>query len=128
MPGGKFGNGYLSAFPEELFDRLRAGQPAWAPFYTLHKIMAGLLDMHTLAGNAQALERARRHGDAGQRAGSQPLDAAQMARILEREYGGMNEVLYNLAALTGEERWRELAASLRPRADLRAARRAAATS
>ncbi|HKQ16880.1 MAG TPA: beta-L-arabinofuranosidase domain-containing protein, partial [Steroidobacteraceae bacterium] len=50
----KIGNGYLSAFPEELFDRLRAGQPAWAPFYTLHKIMAGMLDMHTLAGNAQA--------------------------------------------------------------------------
>ena len=52
----QFGNGYLSAFPEELFDRLRAGQPAWAPFYTLHKIMAGMLDMHVLAGNAQARE------------------------------------------------------------------------
>ena len=34
------GTGYLSAFPVDLFDRLRAGQPAWAPFYTLHKIMA----------------------------------------------------------------------------------------
>src|SRR5690349_12276753 len=44
------GNGYLSAFPEELFDRLRAGKPAWAPFYTLHKIMAGLLDTHVLSG------------------------------------------------------------------------------
>ena len=32
-----------------------------------------------------------------------------MARILEREYGGMNEVLYNFAALTGQDRWRELA-------------------
>src|SRR5215475_5802587 len=50
------GSGYLSAFPEELFDRLRDNRPAWAPFYTLHKIMAGLLDMHTLAGNAQALD------------------------------------------------------------------------
>ena len=50
------GTGYISAFPEELFDRVRAGQPAWAPFYTVHKIMAGLLDMHQLAGNAQALE------------------------------------------------------------------------
>ena len=34
---------------------------------------------------------------------------ALMARILEREYGGMNEVLYNLAAVTGQDRWRELA-------------------
>ena len=50
------GNGYVSAFPEEFFDRLREGKPVWAPFYTLHKIMAGLLDQHTLAGNAQALD------------------------------------------------------------------------
>jgi hypothetical protein len=33
------GSGYLSAFPEELFDRLRDNRPAWAPFYTLHKIL-----------------------------------------------------------------------------------------
>jgi DUF1680 family protein len=32
-----------------------------------------------------------------------------MQRVLEREYGGMNEVLYNFAAVTGEARWRELA-------------------
>ena len=30
------GSGYVSAFPQELFDRLRADRPAWAPFYTLH--------------------------------------------------------------------------------------------
>ena len=50
------GNGYLSAFPEEFFDRLRAGLPVWAPFYTLHKIMAGLLDMYRYCGSAQALD------------------------------------------------------------------------
>jgi len=50
------GNGYLSAFPETFFDRLRAGANVWAPFYTLHKIMAGLLDMYTYCGNAQALD------------------------------------------------------------------------
>src|SRR5678816_3559906 len=38
-----------------------------------------------------------------------PIDTALMDRILEREYGGMNEVLYNFAALTGQDRWRELA-------------------
>ena len=42
------GNGYLSAFPEEFFDRLRDGKRVWAPWYTLHKIMAGLLDVHAL--------------------------------------------------------------------------------
>jgi DUF1680 family protein len=100
------GNGYLSAFPEEFFDRLRDGKPVWAPFYTLHKIMAGLLDMHTLGGNAQAL---RVLEDMARWTGRwvQPLGDARMARVLEREYGGMNAVLYDLAAVTGDpyHRW-----------------------
>jgi uncharacterized protein len=96
------GNGYLSAFPEEFFDRLRDGKPVWAPFYTLHKIMAGLLDMHTLTGNDQAL--AVLQGMARWVARwTQPLGDAAMARVLEREYGGMNEVLYNLSAVTGQD-------------------------
>src|SRR5213082_1922201 len=37
-------SGYLSAFPMGFFDRLRERQKVWAPFYTIHKIMAGLLD------------------------------------------------------------------------------------
>ncbi|MFI5235992.1 MAG: beta-L-arabinofuranosidase domain-containing protein, partial [Gemmatimonadales bacterium] len=104
----KLGNGYLSAFPEEFFDRLRAGRPVWAPFYTLHKIMAGLLDMHLVGGNAQALDVLK--GMARWTAGwVQPLGDFEMARVLEREFGGMNEVLYNLSTTTGEARWGELA-------------------
>jgi DUF1680 family protein len=102
------GNGYLSAFPEEFFDRLRAGKPAWAPFYTVHKIMAGLLDSHTLSGNRQALEVLERLAKWTER-WVQPLGDEHMARILEREYGGMNELLYNFAAATNEPRWLELA-------------------
>ena len=34
----------------------KTGKPVWAPWYTLHKIMAGLLDANQLCGNAQALE------------------------------------------------------------------------
>jgi len=102
------GNGYLSAFPEELFDRLRAGKPAWAPFYTIHKIMAGLLDTYTLSGDSRALEVL--NGMARWTAAwVQPLNDDHMARVLEREYGGMNELLYNLSAVTAEQRWRELA-------------------
>ncbi|HEX9217826.1 MAG TPA: glycoside hydrolase family 127 protein, partial [Gemmatimonadales bacterium] len=104
----QLGNGYLSAFPEEFFDRLRDGKPVWAPFYTLHKIMAGLLDMHTLATNAQALDvlqgMARWTGR-----WAQPLGDEHMARVLEREYGGMNEMLYNLAAVTGHDGYKDLA-------------------
>ena len=102
------GSGYLSAFPTELFDRLRAGQPAWAPFYTLHKIMAGLLDTATLSGDQSALDTLLGMAAWVER-WAQPLDAAQMARVLEREYGGMNELLYNLAAVTAEARWGALA-------------------
>ncbi len=102
------GTGYLSAFPVDLFDRLRVGQPAWAPFYTLHKIMAGLFDTATLSGDPRSLETLERLAAWVER-WTQPLDEAQMARVLEREYGGMNELLYNLAAETHDPRWIRLA-------------------
>ncbi|MCA1755939.1 MAG: glycoside hydrolase family 127 protein [Bacteroidales bacterium] len=50
------GNGYLSAFPEEFIDRAERMEEVWAPYYTLHKIMAGLYDSYQLLGNSQALE------------------------------------------------------------------------
>jgi DUF1680 family protein len=67
-----------------------------------------MMDMAILSGNAQALEVAR--GIATWTARwTQPLGDADMARVLEREYGGMNEALYNLSDLTGDESYRELA-------------------
>lgn len=39
----KIGNGYLSAFPTDLFDHLEARQPAWAPYYTIHKVYWGFI-------------------------------------------------------------------------------------
>ena len=101
------GNGYLSAFPEEFFDRLRNGVAVWAPFYTLHKIMAGHLDMYVHCGNEQALEvvegmaRWVRHW-------SQSLSDEHMARVKLTEFGGMNEVLYNLSAVSGKDEYLEL--------------------
>ena len=103
------GNGYLSAFPETLFDRLRAGTNVWAPFYTLHKIMVGLLDMHTYCGNEQALDVLKGMANWTRR-WVDPLGEAHMARVLEREYGGMNDVFYNLFAVTGDRGYRQLAA------------------
>ena len=102
------GGGYLSAFPEEFFDRLRRGDNVWAPFYTLHKIMAGLLDMHVLAGSEQALVVLKGMA-AWTRRFAMPLGEAHMARVLEREYGGMNEVLYNLGEVTGDASYCEVA-------------------
>lgn len=98
------GNGYVSAFPEHLFDLLEGDKPVWAPFYTIHKIMAGTLDMYTHCGSRQALEVAAGLGDwAGHWV--KDMGEPQLQRILQTEFGGMEESLYNLAALTGERRY-----------------------
>ncbi|HUU93503.1 MAG TPA: beta-L-arabinofuranosidase domain-containing protein, partial [Phycisphaerae bacterium] len=47
----KHPGGYLSAYPEEFFDRLEAREKVWAPYYTMHKIMLGLWEMYACAGN-----------------------------------------------------------------------------
>lgn len=100
----QLGGKYLSAFPDSWFDRLEKGERVWAPFYTIHKIMAGLFDMYRLAGNKQAL--AVLEGMAAWvDEWTAPKTEPQMQRILEIEFGGMGETLYNLAAVTGEDRW-----------------------
>lgn len=101
-------NGYLSAFPVELFDRLRDGVNVWAPFYTLHKIMAGHLDMYTLAGNEQALATLEKLARWVQ-SWANPLSEKQMQRVLGVEYGGMGEVLCSLYAITGKQDYLDLA-------------------
>jgi DUF1680 family protein len=118
----KLGGGYLSAFPISLFerlDRLAGAPPAprvpgapppveqtlpWAPFYTVHKIMAGLFDMYQYAGNRQALEVVTGMADwAGQWSASKTEE--HMQQILNTEYGGIAETLYNLAAATSNDKW-----------------------
>ena len=95
-----FHPGYLSAFPESYFDRLEAGQSVWAPYYMIHKIMAGLIDQHELAGNPQALDVAARLGDWVNWRTSR-LSYEQMQAILQIEHGGIAESLTNLFRLTG---------------------------
>lgn len=97
--------GYLSAYGIEFYDRLQKGdQYVWAPFYTMHKLLAGLYDMHTLAANAQALDVLKDLCGWVDTWTAQ-WDEAHMQRILTVEFGGMQESLYNLADVTGEDRW-----------------------
>jgi uncharacterized protein len=97
-------NGYISAFPSEFFDRLDRRENVWAPFYTIHKIMAGLLEMKTQAANNQALDVVvKMAGWVDSWTASKSEE--HMQEILNTEYGGMNDVLYNLAAVTGDDRW-----------------------
>ena len=101
-------SGYLSAFPVEFFDRLRERQQVWAPFYTIHKIMAGLLDMYVYTDNEQALDIAQKMADwTADYTGS--LSYEHMQRVLGTEFGGMGEVLSNLYAVTGKEHYLEVA-------------------
>ncbi|MFF5533501.1 beta-L-arabinofuranosidase domain-containing protein [Streptomyces cinerochromogenes] len=107
-PAAGYGAGYLSAFPESFFDRLEAGTGVWAPYYTLHKIMAGLVDQYRLAGNDQALDVVLRLGEWVDRR-TAALSHERMQRVLETEFGGMNEVLADLHAVTRDARWLEVA-------------------
>jgi uncharacterized protein len=100
------GTGYLSAFPATYFDRLETGHKVWAPYYTIHKIMAGLLDAYQLCGNAQALEMDKKMA-AYFAARLAKLPDDQIDRIFHTtghgpgtEFGGMSEVLHDLYSIT----------------------------
>jgi DUF1680 family protein len=101
-------SGYLSAFPIEFFDRLRERQQVWAPFYTIHKIMAGLLDMYVYCGNGQALDLVQKMAAWVDRY-TESLSYEHMQRVLGTEFGGMGEVLCNLYAVTGKQDYLEIA-------------------
>ncbi len=104
----KLGNGYLSAYPEDFFDRVEALKPVWAPYYTLHKIYAGLLDMYVYCDNELALETCRKFAD-WVIARNGKLSDEQMQKMLGNEHGGMNETLANLYALTGDAKYLQIA-------------------
>jgi uncharacterized protein len=100
----KLGGKYLSAFPTTWWDRLEKGERVWAPFYTIHKIMAGMFDMYRFAGNKQALavlEGMAAWADEW----TAPKTDEHMQRILTIEFGGIAETLYHLAAETTQPRW-----------------------
>jgi hypothetical protein len=80
---------------------VEARQTVWAPYYTLHKVMAGLLDAHQLTGNAQALEVLLRKAS-WVRSRNSRLSLTQRQNMLDTEFGGMNEVLANLYQLTDD--------------------------
>ncbi len=97
------GNGYLSAFPEKDFDVLETKfRDVWAPYYTYHKIMQGLLDVYVRTGNKRAYGMVIKMADhVGSRMAR--LDEETIEKLLytteanpSNEPGAMNEVLYKL--------------------------------
>jgi DUF1680 family protein len=100
--------GYISAYPEYFIDRVIAGQQVWAPWYTIHKIYAGLLDMYLNTNNQQALDvLTNAAGWVNRKIGT--LTGEQLATMLRTEFGGMSEVFYNLYSVTGNPEHKKLA-------------------
>lgn len=114
-----WGAGFISAYPPDQFIMLERGatygsqdSQIWAPYYTLHKILAGLLDTYEVAGNKKALEIARGMGAwVHARLSALPAETRTImwSRYIAGEYGGMNEAMARLFRLTGERRFLETA-------------------
>lgn len=100
--------GYLSAFAEGLVDRNIQGESVWAPFYTLHKIVQGLIDQYQMTGNVKALEMAKGMGDWAYNK-LKPLSEETRKKMIRNEFGGFNEAMYELYDLTKDERYLRVA-------------------
>jgi DUF1680 family protein len=110
-----WGTGFISAYPPDQFIMLERGatygtqdSQIWAPYYTLHKILAGLLDTYEVAGNKKALEIARGMGGWVHARLDKVPAATRISmwnRYIAGEYGGMNEAMARLFRLTGERRF-----------------------
>lgn len=118
------GNGYVGAlgrkrkdgtivdgeeiFPAVMRGDIRSGgfdlNGSWSPLYTVHKVFAGLLDVHASWGNPTALQVAIGLAEYFGRV-FDALNDEQMQRLLNTEYGGLNESFAELYAQTGNKRW-----------------------
>ncbi len=114
-----WGKGFISAYPPDQFIMLEKGatygtrnNQIWAPYYTLHKILAGLLDCYEVGGNKKALEIARDMGlwvHARLSVLPESTRISMWNRYIAGEYGGMNEVMARLFRLTSDKRFLETA-------------------
>lgn len=95
-------SGYLSAFPEVLFDNVENKKPCWVPWYTMDKIIAGLTSVYVLTDNRLALQVVSKLGDWVYDRTSRWTKEIQDT-VLAVEYGGMNEAMYDLYKVTGKE-------------------------
>lgn len=126
-----YGDGYIGALPPlelaalrglkqgkvEIKDAFFFKDGGWVPWYTQHKVLAGLRDAWTLGSNSQAKDVTLRLANwvddvtAG-------LTPEQLQAMLQVEHGGMNEVLLDIYALTHEQRYLDTARRFEHRAIL----------
>lgn len=105
-----WGEGFISAYPPDQFIMLENGatygtknNQIWAPYYTLHKILAGLMDIYQVSGNKKALEVAEGMGKwVHARLSKLPKETLikMWNTYIAGEYGGMNESMARLSHIT----------------------------
>jgi len=110
--------GYVGAIPNEdsIFGKLAKGEiktggfdlnGGWSPWYTVHKLMAGLLDAYLQCDNKNALQVVKGMADWTDNT-LKNLSPEQIQKMLRCEWGGMNDLLANLYAVTGEKKYLDL--------------------
>ena len=110
-------DGYLSGFPRDCFDEVFTGEfrvdnfglgGSWVPWYSIHKIYAGLVDAYRLAScnkSKTVLVKLSNWADQG----LSKLTDEQFQRMLICEFGGMNETMADVYQITGDKRFLKLA-------------------
>ncbi|GGY00370.1 glycosyl hydrolase [Massilia dura] len=122
------GDGYLGGVPggKEALAKIAQGDlqadnfsvnGKWVPWYNLHKTFAGLRDAYRIGGNADARAMLVAYSDWALGLTSK-LSDAQMQAMLRAEHGGMNEVLADVAEITGDRKYLALAQRFSHRAVL----------
>lgn len=115
----KAGNGYIGGVPggKAMWAQVGAGNIQadnfsfnnhWVPLYNIHKTFAGLIDAYRVGGNQQAKTILLKYADWAYRLTAK-LSDAQIQRMLTSEHGGMNEVFADVAAISGDNKYLELA-------------------
>ena len=106
-----YGDGYIGGVPgsRELWDGIASGNielvwKKWVPWYNVHKTFAGLRDAYQVTGKVKARKLLIGLGDWCVKVTS-GLSDGQMQQMLGNEYGGMNEVMADIYALTGDQKY-----------------------
>lgn len=111
-------SGYVGAIPDEdsIFEKVKKGEirssgfdlnGGWSPWYTVHKLMAGLCDAYLYADNRKALDIVVKMSDWVFETVYHLEDSIRL-EMLNCEYGGMNEVLANVYSFTGNKKYLDL--------------------
>lgn len=110
--------GYIGAIPNEdsIFGKVAKGEikssgfdlnGGWSPWYTVHKVMAGLCDAYLYCNNRKALKIVTAMADWTYNTVNHLPDSTRL-KMLNCEYGGMNDVLANIYSFTGNKKYLNL--------------------